>query len=259
MMNRRPFDLKKLDFEGIRRRRRRQLLRYSLPFCLLTFVLALNLLALPLFSHVAHRHYAQTRHDQALAWLNPLRIIDWLEPYKVLFNSGNVAFRQGNFAEAEQYYRRALETTPSTRECDVRINLALSIEAQADIHLRERRFDAAIVAYDAAKAVLRDGRAVCNTETRPESQQADTKQAASALGRRIDQKSNTAKRQRNNDAAAQENPAADTKTETTQKKLEQLEQRATEAQQQRLRSQRSRHSEVDYQKQLQRNPTAKNW
>ena len=122
----RPFDLGKLDFEGIRLRRRRKLLLYSLPVCGLVLVITLKMLSIPVFSQVAHSSYRGTSYQAANNWLSPLGIINWFEPYKQPFDQGVAQYRLAEFVLAEQAFRAALITVPSEHECDVRINVALS-------------------------------------------------------------------------------------------------------------------------------------
>lgn len=237
MSNQRPFDLAKLDFEGRRLRRRKRLLLYSLPVCILCLLLAIKLLSIPVFSSIAQQSYTSTRYDNALGWLGPLRIFNWLEPFKVSYNSGNALYGKGKYVEAEARFRHALELVPFEYECDVRINLALSIEAQADAFLAEKQYDQAIVRYDGVKAVLYDGQDSCGVQFNEVALGDDTggsgsnSQVARDIEKRVQQKSDAAKQARNGDEADVDNSEnKTTDTASTQEKLEQLDKLATEAQ-----------------------------
>ena len=160
MSKNRPFDLKKLDFEKIRREKRRKLLRYSFPACAVILLVAIKLTSFPLLSLAAHNAYK----NQVSFRLSPIYIMNLFESYKVFFNDGNALYKQARYDSAEKQFRQALQKVPKTRECPVRINLALSIEAQADALASEKRYDQAIIRYDEANAVLHDGEDSCGVQ-----------------------------------------------------------------------------------------------
>ncbi|MDO4780773.1 MAG: tetratricopeptide repeat protein [Candidatus Saccharibacteria bacterium] len=164
MNSQRPFDLKKLDFTAIRIRRRKRLLLYSLPLCIIASVISLKFLSIAAFSALAHDNYQHNQFGGAISWLRPLHITNWFEPYKAPFNQGNALFKKGDVADAATMYRKALEVVPTQHECDVRINLALSLERLGDIAVSEKKMDEAILHYDQVKAVLRDGRDSCGID-----------------------------------------------------------------------------------------------
>ncbi len=253
----RPFDLAKLDFEGIRRRRRRKLLLFSLPVCLVVVVVALKFLSLPVLSQVAHSYYAGGRYDIAHDILGPLGMANWFESYKQPFNQGNAFYKKGDFVGAEVHYRTALVTVPEEKECDVRINLALSIEAQADEFLGKKDFDKAIVRYDDVKAVLQDGKDACGVQF---SDDKDGEETSERIEKRVTEKSDSAKRQRNNDEATStdeaEGEASD--TNSTKSKLEELEKKSTDAQKERAQRQQSQRQSQEYE-QSDRSYNDKNW
>ena len=70
------------------------------------------------------------------------------ESYVPLYNLGNLAFRDGDYAAAENYYIQALDAHPrhltgDDASCDVRVNLALSICYQIDFERIASEADAA--------------------------------------------------------------------------------------------------------------------
>lgn len=160
----RPFDLGKLDFEGIRKRRRKKLLLFSLPVCIIVGLVAIKMLSIPILSSVAHGQYKNKQYDATVGWMAPLNLVNIFEPYIVSYNQGNAFYKKGDFVKAEERYRKALEMVPAKHECSVRINLSLSIEAQADRLVNDKKYDEAIVRYDEIKAILRDGEDSCSVK-----------------------------------------------------------------------------------------------
>ena len=235
----RPFDLKKLDFETARLAKRRKLLLFSLPITFVIMIVCLKLLSVPLLSSVAHNSYKSSQYDSANQWLFPLYIANWMEPYKLLFNHGNALYKQGDYQAAEGRYREALETVPEKQECSVRINLALSIEAQADALIAKKSYDNAVILYDDMKAVLYDGEDSCGVRfnevsaTDEDSNGDDSSDSGQSekLMKRAQEKSNSAKRLRNNDG-----PSTDSNSDNTvdngsvEERLEKLEQKSQQFQ-----------------------------
>lgn len=289
MNSQRPFDLGKLDFNGIRLRRRKRLLLYSLPFCIVLLIAAVKFLSIPILSAVAQNQYNHGQYSHAGTSLSPLHIANWFESYKAPFNHGNSLYKKGDFAEAEQLFRKALESVPEEDECNVRINLALSIEAQADAAVENKDLNEAILRYDEVKAVLRDGRDSCNIRFQDKSlqQQGDSDQESSDgngdksgdkdnsddansneeknaqtakdINNRVTNKSDKAKRARNNDSqeSSQSNDSP-SDNKSTQDKIQQLENVANEAQRQRLKQQNSQRNSGNFEK-FQRKYDKKNW
>ena len=65
-MNRRPFDLAKLDFEGIRLRKRKKLFLFSSLPVGVVMLITIKMLSLPILSGVAHMNYGQSQNDSAI-------------------------------------------------------------------------------------------------------------------------------------------------------------------------------------------------
>lgn len=231
----RPFDLKKLDFETIRLRRRRRLILFSLPIGIMMTVMGLKFLSVPILSAAAHTDYQKQRFDAAVAWLSPLHVANWLESHKAPFNQGVALFKKQDLTGAEAAFRQALETVPEVQECAVRINLALTLEAQGDKLREEKQLDEAVLRYDAVKAVLQDGRSAC---VEPQD-----KQDVQTIQERVDKKSEDTKRNRNNDPSKQQqqgdqgNKDNENNNDSSAEKMKQLEERASEAQKERAKRQ----------------------
>ena len=297
MSSQRPFDLKKLDFEAIRLARRRKLLLYSLPVASIAIVICLKMLSVPVLSSIAHLSYEKSQYKSSGQLLYPLYVANWLESYKLPFNHGNSLFKQGDYQAAEGRYREALKSVPKEQECSVRINLSLSLAAQADTLMSDKAYDNAIVLYDDMKAVLYDGEDSCgvqfnntsidseentaedeepdseNSNSSDKSQQVDEDDSSSGdskdsdadrakkIMNRAQEKSSAAKRQRNGDEASSNDANDDSQSdsESTKEKLEKLEEKSQNAQRKRVeQSDRSQRQSTDYGKN-DRSYKSKNW
>jgi hypothetical protein len=152
---------------------------------------------------------------------------------------------------------------PKTRECPVRINLALSIEAQADALASEKRYDQAIIRYDEANAVLHDGEDSCGVQfaSRIVDANNDDGKTAIVIEQRIRQKLAQIKQLRNGDQGISvTNPGDKEKVDagSTDGKLKELDKRFIDAYNEQRKSQeRNQHLE-DY-KDATPDHTKRNW
>ena len=263
MNKNRPFDLKKLDFEKIRLEKRRKLLRYSFPVCAVILLAAVKLTSFPLLSLAAHAAYKNGDNIQASFRLSPIYAMNLFESYKVFFNDGNALYKQARYDLAEKQFRQALQKAPKMRECPVRINLALSIEAQADALASEKHYDRAIIRYDEANAVLHDGEDSCGVQFASQTVDAnnDDGKTAIVIEQRIRQKLTQIKQLRNGDQGISVTKPGDKEkvdVGSTDGKLKELDKRFIDAYNEQRKSQeRNQHLE-DY-KDATPDHTKRNW
>lgn len=231
----RPFDLAKLDFEGIRLRRRKRMLIIMTPLAILALIIALKLLSLSVCTTQALRAAEQQHYDQALQWLMPLTIANVIEPYKVHYNRGIIYYEQQSYAQSEQAFWHALELHNGDSECDIRINLALSIEKQADAYQQKNDLDNAVVKYDEVKAVLLDSQVACNIDLQtgetknndnPRNEQQQTKETE--INQRIAKKSDDIKQARNKDTSKTTKNSGENQGVPNNKQLQKIEQQSKE-------------------------------
>lgn len=260
-MTGRPFDLAKLDFDTIRFKKRKKLLLVSLPLCLVIGLFAIKMLSIPILSEIAYINYKRSDYTGAIAMIYPLNWLNYFESYKAPFNQGNAYFKNSNYSEAENKFRQALEMAPKERDCDVRINLALSIEQQADTFLAQKNYDQAILKYDEAKSVIYGGQDSCgvqfndrlNTDKTNDAdgdKQSDKKDDVKKIEKRISQKSDNAKQSRNNDQANTTDNKESNKEDlkSTEEKLKKLQENADKANKRRAERQQSNREYREYEK-----------
>lgn len=111
-----------------RRIRRRRLLALPIAFGLLG--VGGKLLSMAWFAHEGAAAYADERYATSESSFDRLRTLNVIAPWRAWANIGDALFRQGDLTGAEQAFSRALEENPE--RCDVRFNLAVTIEAQGD-------------------------------------------------------------------------------------------------------------------------------
>jgi len=87
---------------------------------------------------------------------NKLSALGFWEPYIAYYNEGNLCYQKGNYETAIQAYETALSRYPSKqRECNIRINLALSMIAPIDSsQLTGQELEQAIATLEEAKEIL---------------------------------------------------------------------------------------------------------
>ncbi len=207
MNNTRPFDLAKLDTEGLRKRRRKTLLLWSLPVCIVALLVLLWIVALLLSTAWGNNAYKKGDYRVAAGHYGRLLSLNFVERYKMHYNQGTALLGAKDFAGARTALEQALDLgIPTAFECQVRVNLVLSIIGQAEASVANKQYDEAIVRYDDAKSVI-DGRD-CGIKLSSADASEETKQANSTLQQQRQQvtdRQNAAKQQRNGDDPGKSN------------------------------------------------------
>lgn len=82
-----------------------------------------------------------------------LRDFGVVEPWVARFNAGTAAYQDKAYADAVKHFERALEDVPSDRVCLVRVDLALTHQAAAEVARKESRAAAQLELRKAREAV----------------------------------------------------------------------------------------------------------
>lgn len=227
MSNNRPYDLSVLDFKKNRLRKRKLLVLYSLPVTVPLLLFALILALFLMSFSLAHSSYNKTDYAMANTQLQSALWLNYFDRGAILYDYGNILYKQSKFSESQTQYEKALEFIDQARECSVRINLVLALEAQSDSLTANKKYDEAIVLLDKAKSVIRDGSDSCGfneTELKQQkdevSKKADSsqkldaklesdkpltqKEAISRQFQRVEEKAEQAKLARNDDQSSDE-------------------------------------------------------
>jgi tetratricopeptide (TPR) repeat protein len=249
MNPKKPYDLAKLDFEGQRKKKRKKLFKYTAIPIVIFLVVGIKLVSLSVINSMALKSYTTGKFVSAASQLQPLKVMNFIEPYIVHFNRGDALYRAGNFEGAQGEFETALRNAPENKTCIVRFNLVLALEAQGDKAVDDKDYDKAILKYDGAKAVI-EGGASCAKSNNEESKKAAQK--SEEADKRIEAKSEEAKQARNGDDKGGSNGDKSESTEEqetekpSEEQQEQLQEKQDNAQRQRQKDmQRDR---VDYDK-----------
>lgn len=187
------FDLSLMDVDAVRLKRRKKWLLFSLVPMIIAFLVALKLISPMVFTQLLKSAYTAHNYDSAVLWGKANIFLNILEPYIAHFNYGDALFIKGEYENAEDQFRQSLaKNPPQDKICDIRVNLARAIEGQADVKIKAKRYDDAIVLYDKAKTVLYgDGCAMPTNDSGKSEEAEDAK-------KRLSEKKDEANRARDN-------------------------------------------------------------
>lgn len=149
-VNRRPFDLGKLDFEGVRRARRKRLLVWSLG-PIIALLLVTLWLVLPFIATAQARSASDRRaYGVAEGWLRLLVTNSVFEPYKRALNRALTASSQKHYVDAENYFHEAIAAAPEDKKCFVRQQSVLASEQAGDDAAGKKDFQNGVLYYTKA-------------------------------------------------------------------------------------------------------------
>lgn len=123
--------------------------------CTTIWILLLCCLVCLLINFFANERFVKN-YEAGTYKENKLSALGFWEPYIFYYNEGNLCYQKGNYEEAIKAYQTALSRYPSKeRECNIRINLALSMIAPMDSsQLTGQELEQAIVTLKEAKEIL---------------------------------------------------------------------------------------------------------
>jgi len=140
-----------------RRRRRAKYLLWSLPAVVALLYVAVRLIGLSVVNQTALDLFDSGAYDESAGVSTGLLDQTIIEPYLPWFNRGDAKAAQEQYTDAIDDFERALELAPADRQCDVRVNLALSWERLGDIYSAAGFPDGAKQLYEASLAVIAEG------------------------------------------------------------------------------------------------------
>ena len=101
------------------------------------------------FSAAGAAAYGDGHYAASEAQFTRLDVLDLVQPWRTHLGRGDARYRQGDLLGAAASFARALALAP--HRCDIRFNLAVTLEAQGDALLRgERLTDAGPGPFDSA-------------------------------------------------------------------------------------------------------------
>ena len=127
---------------------------YIIIILIILFYLAFKFLSLSIINRVYYNYYDNGDYKKAGAFSKPLLVMNFFEPYIANYNYGNALFYQEEYHKAQVQFEKSLDKKPpKKRVCDVRINLALTIEKQGDLIVENDR-KSAVELYNKARHIL---------------------------------------------------------------------------------------------------------
>jgi Flp pilus assembly protein TadD len=100
------------------------------PVVVALLAISLKLVTMSWFSSRGAAAYADGRYGESVGNYGHLQVLNVVDPWRAHAGEGSARYRQGDLIGAEAAFRQALEHDP--QRCDVRFNLAVTIEAQGD-------------------------------------------------------------------------------------------------------------------------------
>ncbi|MCU1407322.1 MAG: hypothetical protein JWQ43_3625 [Glaciihabitans sp.] len=141
--------------DNLRRRRlRRRLLLWSIPFLLAAIVLATWLLSLSATAGLAIEQYKLANFTGSAETAGDLLAQNHVETWIPYFDRGVAEAAGGDYIPAIDDFELALTTVPEEHRCEVIVNLALGWERLADGYTQAGLFDGARLLYQNSADVL---------------------------------------------------------------------------------------------------------
>ncbi|SEC07162.1 hypothetical protein SAMN04489806_2517 [Paramicrobacterium humi] len=139
-------------------RRRMRLALATLPLVLVALVFAGKLFSLPVIVAQGAGDYESGQWKNAAQSFDRLDFWNAFEPWVAHFDQGTALAAAGSFTRATDELWTALQLAPADRRCQVRVNLALAWEQQGDSYAKAGSVDGAVRLWQAALAVIEDGK-----------------------------------------------------------------------------------------------------
>src|SRR5690625_1845438 len=145
-------------------RRRRLLLRWSIPVVILAALVALKLLTAVGLNLIGTASYDRSNFSTAIDRYRNTQVVNVVQPWKAFYNEGTAQYSAGKFFTATKRFDIALEEVPKTPpdqprgedECMVRVNYSLALEGSADEALAVGNAEEAEALYTQALDMLDD-------------------------------------------------------------------------------------------------------
>jgi len=155
-----PWEIEAKDARR-RGKKRLKLLLFSLPVIAFALFVAFKLMGLSITTSAAIQAYNVGNYDSSIERSESLLDLNIVEPWIPYFNRADAHAANEYYVDSVDDFEKALELAPEDRQCEVRINLALSWELLGDIYADGGYFQGAVLLYDTAEQVIADGGPEC--------------------------------------------------------------------------------------------------
>ena len=196
--------------------------------------------------------YNQGKYDSNQG--KKLTYLNFIQGYVANYNYGNILFQNGEYENAIEEYKKALKRMiPKEKECNIRINYALTICKTVEVDEKDQEsIRKAIETYETAIGILTEEGCANKNDNNGHSQKAE--QLKEDIEKEIDRLKKLQKQEDNNQKEEQE----ETEDSKTTEEIETIEEKIQNIKQEAIKDQRDLESEFDnYNKDIQSN--TKNW
>ena len=93
--------------------------------CILMFLVASKLAFKYAYNEYVINKFNDGDYDISM---KPGMMCNWVQPYVAHYNAGNIYYQNGNYKEAIEEYKLAMDKEPkNNHKCDIRVNMALAM------------------------------------------------------------------------------------------------------------------------------------
>jgi hypothetical protein len=220
----RPTDPETPEARAARLRLRKRLALWSLPFVVLLALVATKLLTMVALGDEALRSYAAGNVTGTEDAATRLGFLNLIEPHKAPFARGDARVLAGDYDGARAAFEESLALAPadSRESCQIRVNLALSLEKLGQAAQNANQADVAKRYFDRVQQVVNDAPPGCfegDAQDQEGQELRDAQQRAQEQNQQQDQQN-----QQNQDSQ-QDQPSQDKQQQLDDKTRDNLQQR----------------------------------
>jgi hypothetical protein len=144
-----------IDQESVRKKRRKKLMLYAAAPVVIILIAGLFFIRPGVFNILYNMNYNNADAGFNIFISNLQTKANIIEPYIAHYNAGTAYIKDNDGAQAEIELRSSLRSNPpADKVCQVRTNLAYSIEMQADQETVKGNYGEALVLYSASEGIL---------------------------------------------------------------------------------------------------------
>ena len=206
-----------INQDAVRKKRRKKMLAYAITPVLMLLLAGIFFLRPGAFDILYGMNYDNEDAGLIVTIGNMQTKLNILEPYLAHYSAGTAYIRNNDGKQAEIELRESIKNNPpSDKICQVRTNLAYSIEMQADQESILKHYDRALVLYSSAEGVLFGDNCASKNDSQAESRDEKAENAK----KRISDKRNKIVSEMNGKTDEAGDPNSNTDTEISEEQLD---------------------------------------
>ncbi|MGJ3508460.1 tetratricopeptide repeat protein [Enemella sp. A6] len=127
------------------------------PVMLLLMIFAIKSLSMVGVNSAGMRAYEKANFGSSRTSFAQLGFLNILEPWIATYNRGTAEYQLRDYDAARESFTKALDQAPKKYDCRVRLNLAASIEGQADVLAGQQQHAKAAERYEEGVRIQSEG------------------------------------------------------------------------------------------------------